>query len=174
MKNKYKHKIDLADLALKNLPRDAFRDALESIEYRGYRVESIKDGREIVITKPGGKRAKFGQPKREDFMVWVHNPKEESLWLITHNQILDDLRAKAEEDAKVAAELIDALEEVFNGSEPDDVLKGRKFNFKMGELPEVLLKAYKWIWGQEDCNYPNGDGRNMCMPEIRDLRKRIG
>ena len=23
-----------------------------------------------------------------------------------------------------------------------------------GELPEVIFKVYKWIWGQEDCNYP--------------------
>jgi len=30
-----------------------------------------------------------------------------------------------------------------------------------GESPEVLLKAYKWIWGQEDVNYPTGKGRAM-------------
>ena len=28
---------------------------------------------------------------------------------------------------------------------------------------ETLLKVYKWIWGQEDCNYPNQKGRWLSM-----------
>ena len=28
----------------------------------------------------------------------------------------------------------------------------------VGELPELLLNANKWIWGQEDVNYPTGKG----------------
>ena len=41
------------------------------------------------------------------------------------------------------------------------MLKTTKLNNPHGESPEVLLKAYKWIWGQEDCNYPEGKGRTM-------------
>ncbi|MCM8801609.1 MAG: hypothetical protein NC912_06425 [Candidatus Omnitrophica bacterium] len=48
----------------------------------------------IVITKPGGKFS-FGVIKRDDFMVWVYNKKEETLWLISHKNIFDDLEEKA-------------------------------------------------------------------------------
>lgn len=59
--------------------------------------------------------------------------------------------------------------------------------YQNGELPELLLKAYKWIWGQEDCNYPDGKGRAMSWEGwkkvdktwvktgqgLRDLRNRL-
>lgn len=40
-------------------------------------------------------------------------------------------------------------------------MKKLKVKNPCGESPEILLKAYKWIWGQEDCNYPSGKGRAM-------------
>ena len=64
------------------------------------------------------------------------------------------------------------MERVKNGEEPNDFIK-EIFNltFTVGETPETLLKAYKWIWGQEDVNYPTGEGREMswkCIAEYRD------
>jgi len=35
------------------------------------------------------------------------------------------------------------------------------------------MKAYKWIWGQEDVNYPSGEGRDMSMKSIIELEKRV-
>ena len=67
LKNKYTHKITLSDLTLKNASRDEFRQQLEAVNYLGYRVERLADGREIVVTKPGGKFYFFGTVKREDF-----------------------------------------------------------------------------------------------------------
>ncbi len=151
--NIYKHKINLEKLKIKNCPPEDFRKLLEEIEYRGYEVEDISDGRKIVITKPGGKFS-FGTIKRDDFMVWVYNSKDDSLWLISHKNILDDLEEKAKCDPKEALKIIQALEKVCTGEEPDYVLKEMGLKNPCGELPEVLLKAYKWIWGQEDCNYP--------------------
>jgi len=52
-------------------------------------------------------------------------------------------------------------------------LKDTKLNNPTGEHPEVLLKAYKWIWGQEDCNYPEGEGRERSMKGIRELRNML-
>jgi hypothetical protein len=74
---------------------------------------------------------------------------------------LSDLKAKGEINPEETIEIINALERVFNGEESDDVLRGLQLASPCGEPPEVLLKAYKWIWGQEDCNYPEGKGRNM-------------
>jgi len=171
-KNIYKHEIDLASLTIKNRPREEFRKLLEEIKYRGYEVEQLKDGRKIVITKPGGKFV-FGKVKREDFMVWVYNPSESTLWLISHKDIYEDLKEKGEINPEETIKIIDALERVFNGEEPDEVLQTTNLNTVTGELPELLLKAYKWIWGQEDCNYPEGKGREMSMESIRELKENL-
>ena len=53
------------------------------------------------------------------------------------------------------------MEKVYNGEEPDDVLQEIKLTTPSGENPEALIKAYKWIWGQEDVNNPTGKGRDM-------------
>jgi len=151
--NIYKHPIDLSRLEIKNQSREKFRKVLEKIKYRGYEVEDISDGRKIVITKPGGKFT-YGTIRKEDFMVWIYNKKDESLWLISHRNILDDLKEKADCAPKETLQIIDGLMKVYNGEDPNDILKEMNLKNPYGEMPEVLFKAYKWIWGQEDCNYP--------------------
>jgi len=171
-RNIYTHEIELINLKIKNRPREEFRELLEKVKYRGYEVEQLTDGKKIVITKPGGKFV-FGRVKREDFMVWVYNPNESILWLISHKDIYNDLEEKGEIDSKETIKIIDALERVFDGEEPDEVLKNSELTISSGEPPEVLLKAYKWIWGQEDCNYPEGEGREMSMKSIKELREKL-
>jgi hypothetical protein len=159
-KNIYTHEIDLKDLRIKNSSKEEFREALEEISYRGFEVESLNDGRKIVITKPGGKFT-FGSIKRDDFMVWIFNPADKTLWLISHKNIYEDLEEKGQTDPVATIVIINTLEKVYNGEDPDDVLKDSNLQNPKGELPELLLKAYKWIWGQEDVNYPDGKGRAM-------------
>lgn len=175
-KNIYTHKIELKQLSIKNGPKDLFREKLEKIQYRGYEVESISDGRKIVITKPGGKSV-FGKIKIEDFMVWIFNAKNNSLWRISHKEINDDLIEKSKINPKEALRIIRALEKVYYGDEPNKVMKGLKN--PCGIEPEVLLKAYKWIWGQEDVNYPGKLGRRMSFEgiEVKDgkmLKTKMG
>lgn len=172
--NIYKHSIDLSRLNIENQPREEFREALEKIKYKGYEVEDISDGRKIIVTKPGGKFS-FGTIKRDDFMVWVYKQEEDSLWLISHKNIFDDLEDKAVCDPKETLRIIEALTKVYNGEEPDDILQEMKLKNPCGEIPEVLMKAYKWIWGQEDCNYPppKYKGREMSMVEINKLKDRL-
>ena len=171
-RNIYTHEIELINLKIKNRPREEFRKLLEKVKCRGYEVEQLTDGKKIVITKPGGKFV-FGRVKREDFMVWVYNPNESTLWLISHKDIYNDLEEKGEIDSKETIKIINALERVFDGEEPDEVLKNSELTISFGEPPEVLLKAYKWIWGQEDCNYPEGEGREMSMKSIKELREKL-
>ena len=165
-KNIYAHLIDLAQLRIKNEPIDGFRKKLEQIAYKGYEVEQISDGRKIIITKPGGKFT-FGAVRREDFMVWIYNPDQKTLWLISHKNIMEDLEEKGSLDSKETLKIILALEKVYKGEEPEDVLNCTILKNPVGESPEVILKAYKWIWGQEDVNYPNGKGRAMSWEGIK-------
>lgn len=90
MKNYYIHSINLKKLKIKNESIVDFRIKLEAIEYRGYEVEELKDGRKIVITKPGGKSI-YGRPKKEDFLVFIFNPIDSGLWQISHKQILEEI-----------------------------------------------------------------------------------
>lgn len=169
-RNIYTHTVDLTNLVIKNTNKEDFRKKLEEIAYKGYQVEQISDGRKIVITKPGGKFI-FGTVKREDFMVWIYNPEEKTLWLISHKDIFEDLKEKGDKNPKETLVIIDALERVYNGDEPSDILQSVNLQNPGGELPEVLLKAYKWIWGQEDVNYPDGKGRAMSWEGLKKNEK---
>ena len=107
-------------------------------------------------------------------MVYIHNPQENTLWQITHKQIFEDIQNKAEEDATQTKQLLSLLERVQNGEDPDDFIDEiNALKFNQGELPETLLKVYKWIWGQEDVNYPNGEGRKMSWQSLKELRDKL-
>ncbi|MFQ7317452.1 MAG: hypothetical protein ACLRO0_01620, partial [Massilimicrobiota timonensis] len=84
MANKiFKYKVNLVPLEIENDEQHAFRDKLLNIPYLLYEVETLQTGEIIAINKPGGKR-NFGRLSRDDFMVFIYNPDEESLWLISH------------------------------------------------------------------------------------------
>ena len=168
-KNVYSHSVDLKKLTITNAPREEFAQKVIDIEYRGYEVEQCDDGRKIVITKPGGKSV-YGHPKKEDILVFIYNPENSELWQISHKQILEDVTAKCEENPEEGKKLIALLEKTLNGEEPNDFIADiRNLTFHAGERPEELIKAYKWIWGQEDVNYPNGEGRFMSWEAYKEL-----
>ena len=158
-RNIYTHDIDLKELCIKNASSSDFAKELEKIPYRGYEVENISDGRKIVIVKPGGKQV-WGKIRKEDFFVFIYNPKEKSLWQLSHKQIYDDLVEKSKHNRDETIKILKVFEKVYNGEELENILEEKLPN-PIGEEPEVLLKAYKWIWGQEDVNYPTGKGRAM-------------
>ena len=169
IKNKYNHTIDLKKLHIRNMERKAFAQAIIDIEYRGYEVEQLGDGRKIVITKPGGKKA-FGRAYKEDIQVFIFNPSDNSFWQISHDQIIEDVRAKVVEDKALGKKLLDFLERTYNGEEPEDFINDiRSLNFQTGEAPEALIKAYKWIWGQEDVNYPTKAGRALSWQSFQEM-----
>lgn len=164
-KNIFNHNVQLIPLNIKNKERDAFRLELLEIPYLLYEVEVLSTGEKIVINKPGGKRS-WGRLSRNDFMVFIYSPDNEGLWLISHDEILEDLRLKFQTNQRESENLIYGLLDVCNGKEPDDVIINRELKTINGLEPEKLLKVYKWILGQEDCNYPNAEGRWLSMNAI--------
>ena len=90
MKNIYQHNIELEPIRINNADKATFSQKLIDLPYRGYEVEELSDGRKIVITKPGGKSV-YGRPKKEDFLVFIYNPNDNTLWQISHKQILEDV-----------------------------------------------------------------------------------
>jgi hypothetical protein len=151
-RNIYRHSIDLRQLRIKNTDPNEFAKRLEEVPYRGYEVESITDGRKIVIVKPGGKQA-WGKMRKEDFFVFIYNPSDQSLWQITHKQIYEDLEEKAKADKDATVEILKTFERVYYGEDPDDILKSLVLTNPIGENPEALLKANNWTWGQDEVLY---------------------
>ncbi len=83
------------------------------------------------------------------------------------------MKDKSKADKADTIKILEAFERVYNGEEPDDILKSLALNNPTGENPEALLKAYKWIWGQEDVNYPTGQGRAMSWEGLKELLESI-
>lgn len=164
-KNLFNHNVRLVRLNINNSEQNVFRGQLLDVPYLLYEVEQISTGEKIVINKPGGKRS-FGRLAKNDFMVFVYSPVENGLWLISHDEILDDLKLKYNTNKDATINIIYGLEDVCKGEEPDSVIKKRALVNLNGIEVEILLKVYKWIWGQEDCNYPKGEGRWLSMKAI--------
>ena len=160
--NEFSYKVKLIPEKIENDEANIFRDKLNAIPYLLYEMEQLKDGQKIVVSKPGGKRS-FGRLARNDLVVYLYNPSEEVLWQVSHKDIADDLQEKFNTEPNHAKDILSALYNVCLGKEPDFVLK-RIGNKELGGLSiEKILKLYKWIWGQEDCNYPSGEGRWKSM-----------
>lgn len=164
-KNLFNHNVQLVPLNIKNTEQNTFRMELMNIPYLLYEVETLSTGEKIVINKPGGKR-NFGRLARNDYMVFIYSPDNDGLWLISHDEILEDLRLKYQTNRRETEKIIYGLLDVCNGSEPDIVIQNRQLINVDGLETEKLLKVYKWIWGQEDCNYPTGEGRWLSMNAI--------
>lgn len=160
--NVFNYDVNLVPLNINNQQQDDFREELYNIPYLLYEVENLSNGDKIVINKPGGKR-NFGCLSRDDFMVFIYNPQENSLWLISHGEISDDIAEKYDYDRDSAIQLIRGLYYVCCGDEPNNVIADLRLRNSVGIPVETILKVYKWIWGQEDCNYPTKAGRWLSM-----------
>lgn len=171
MSNRFDYPVKLVPLSVKNTYRDDFRTHLLNIPYLLYEVEKVSDGTSIVINKPGGKK-NFGRMSKNDLQVFIYNPNSSNLWLISHNEILEDLDLKFSISPEKTMKIIKGLYRVCSGEEPDVVISYLKIVDDLTDLKvETLYKSYKWIWGQEDCNYPNGEGRWLSMNSILERYK---
>jgi hypothetical protein len=167
MNKSFEYDVNLVPLKVKNEEQAKFREKLLSVPYLLYEVEQLKNGDKIVINKPGGKR-NFGRLARNDFMVFIYSTSNSSLWLISHDEIKVDLQNKYNVDPEGAKEIILGLYRVCQGQDPGDILNKLETTLDVGLTPETIYKVYKWIWGQEDCNYPTGEGRWLSMNGLLD------
>jgi len=168
----YPGRIEYRSIEIPNTLPERMRETLNDLPFMAYHVETLCDGRKICITKPGGKQF-FGTVKPNDFMVWIYDEDRQDRWRISHSEIYEDIQTKLNANQELSSKFIERLLEVCNGAEPNQMIEDGLLG-EFGELPglptELLLKTYKWIWIQEDCNYPTGQGRWMSMNPILELR----
>lgn len=99
----------------------------------------------VSIKKPG---VKPGYPK--DLAVSIQYP-DGSVKSPTHRLLVSDFIKKREFSLKLSEVIYAQLEKLQNGEEPE-VIKGEK---GCPGLPaNILIHALKWVWIQEDRNYP--------------------
>ena len=126
----------------------------ENYEY-WYHVETLSDGKRMYLRRP---TRKFNF----DFKVEVEGFEFRG----THEEIVNDLRAKKAESPSDFYSLMKAIREVYGGKDVDDVLSAYKFHFSSGFSVELLLKLLKWFFILEDIYYWNYKGRGKLMEYI--------
>ena len=142
-----------------------WKDGKKYVTRYKYYVENLKDGRRIFLLRPTFLN------KGIDFQVWVEKMDGVEDKRPSHKDVFREIEIKKKENPKDFAILMKAIDEVWNCSEPDDVLKTRKMIFKEGFQVEMLLKILKWLFIEQDITYWNYDGRGMLKLAIEEKTK---
>jgi hypothetical protein len=138
-----------------------WKDGKKYVTRYQYFVETLKDGRQVYLLRPTFLN------KGIDFQVWVEKFDGEKNKKPSHKDIFHDLKVKKEENPEKFKTLIQAIDDVWNSQEPDNVLKkSLDLTFKNGFSSEMLLKILKWLFIEQDITYWNYDGRAMLRRAI--------
>ncbi len=135
-------------------------------KYR-YIVEQLSTGNRVYLTRPVPLNKGF------DFIIHVENyiflnGKDNP----RHDDIANDLRSKKQENIQAYNIFIQALQDVFECKDPNEIYPQYRENLdflKSGLSPELLLKVIKWFFIEQDIRYWNWSGRNMFMEGIRNI-----
>jgi hypothetical protein len=124
-----------------------------------YYVEQLNDGRRIYLRRPAYLHNGF------DFVVCVEGINFNPLGkrkrdYPTHDNILDDLRNKYQENQQNYAILYELLEKTYNCEYIDfSILNTLSFN--SGFPCDLIIKTLKWLFIEQDIRYWNYSGRDM-------------
>jgi len=153
---------------------------LDSSLVKSFRLNvwELSTGDKIYLEFPGKKSIEdwhYLGPFELDYAVnvesWVNTRSGQTP---RHAEIFSDLywktkQAKLELDnTQLASELKQAVNDVYKGEYPADVLQkcDQLTKFTVGNSPEVLLHSIFWIAIQEDFNYAKYPGRGMSRTVI--------
>jgi hypothetical protein len=126
-----------------------------------YFVEKLNGGNRIYLLRPTFLN------KGIDFQVWVEKFDGEKDKRPSHRTIIEDVKEKLKESPTQKKALIAAIERVWNCEDPDKVLSETPLKFKKGLSAELILKALKWLFIEQDVTYWNYDGRMMLWRGIQ-------
>jgi hypothetical protein len=135
-------------------------------QYR-YFVETLQNGKRIYLERPGRLN------KGCDFVICV-----EDLLLYNngndkppkHDDILADLRDKAQSNAQGFVVLLSMIERVYRCEKIDDILPtSSNLNFNTGWTCEIVIKLLKWFFIEQDITYWNRTARTMLFNGIKNI-----
>lgn len=133
-----------------------------------YYVETLNDEKKIYLRRPANLHNGF------DFVVCVEeinfNPNgKRRRNCPTHDDIINDLRDKYNEDHEMYNQLFIVLEEIYNCTEPDYSILNT-LNFATGFPCDLIAKTLKWLFIEQDIRYWNYSGRDMLWKGIKEIR----
>lgn len=83
----------------------------------------------------------------------------------THQNILNDLEAKKNEDTILYNDLMQEIIRIYSCQPPQIV----SFPFTSGYSSEIILECIKWLFAEQDVTYWNYSGRAMFYSAIREV-----
>ena len=121
-----------------------------------YYVETLNDNRRIYLRRPA-------------FVVCVEginfNPSGRRRDYPTHDDIIDDLKQKYQEDPEKYKYLFVALSATYHCAYVD-LESLNSIHFKSGFPCDLLVKTLKWLFIEQDIRYWNYSGRDMLWKGI--------
>lgn len=131
-----------------------------------YNVENLSNGNRVYLTRPVPLNKGF------DFVIHVENQRfSNNKDNPKHQDIIEDIKNKKEENSEQFDELIELINKVANCKDPSQLLNETSLNFETGLSTESLLKTIKWLFIEQDIRYWNWSGRFMFLKEINKLKE---
>ncbi len=126
-----------------------------SLNFLAYKVEDLSWNNILIISKPGWKY-NYIEKDINDFMVWIYDKNIEEWWRISYKELINlFLKELYSLDLVKFKLFIDKLEFLKESSEIYIFKESEDYIFTPSWLNMTsLLKIYKWLWAQEECNYP--------------------
>lgn len=131
-----------------------------------YNVEQLNDGQVVFLRRPAWLKKGF------DFTVNVSDTNfnlsiegKRSTRMPSHDHIIDDLRAKKEENAVEYNKLLIEIDKVYNCRNDIDY----NLHFDTGYAVDLILKSLKWLFIEQDIRDWSYSGRVMLNEEIKSI-----
>lgn len=93
------------------------------------------------------------------------NPEGRATTRPTHENIINDLILKKNENNELYEELKAQIEQIYRCQIPEQVI----FDFETGIDSEILLECIKWLFIEQDVTYWNYSGRTMFYNGIQEI-----
>lgn len=128
-----------------------------------YVVEKTNDGN-VIIIRPANLKLGFDFRIDVEGILFSKNTNAPS-----HLDIFEDLKEKFEVNKQFCDEVIEAIIDVNNMKDPEELIPHIK-DLKIGLSVELILKVSKWFAIEQDIRYWNGWGRNKQVYWLKLMR----
>lgn len=123
-----------------------------------YYVERLSDGRRIFLSRPAFMHNGFDFVVRVEGMNFAREGRRRDA--PSHEDMFLDLQEKKEQSLDGYKRLYALLRQVYTCQDvSDDIMRGVQIN--VGMPAEMILKAFKWLFIEQEIRYWNYSGRDM-------------
>lgn len=131
-----------------------------------YYVEELACGNRVYLRRPANLHNGF------DFLVCVEGYNfaengKRSRNFPKHEDIMNDLREKANQSRALYERLFGVLEKIYLCQDVE--FNSEKFVFEIGYPVDLLVKTVKWLFVEQDIRYWNYSGRDMLWNGIKSI-----